>query len=428
MTKTVGVAGVFLSVVVALPCVGSLAVSCSVYDDSLLRYADAGVDSKDGAQDTEPESSTDSSLEDVSSEPDVTVEAEGGEDADGGEGGEQDVAAPCTEKTADCDGNADNGCETDITMSAEHCGKCGHSCLGGECAGSRCMPITLASGQTQPSGIALDPVAGGGRVYWTNRADQGTVHSVAGTGGEVTTLATDQARPGGIVVDATSVHWANAGVTAGTGQIMSVAKDADAAAPTVLLANQQTPMVLTQRGTRLFWSNSVNAVGSIGSVDVSGSDPIVVVGDQDQPSGVVADETGVYWAVMDSGEVRKCFAVPCVTVQVMGTGIGSPLGIAVDTVFVYWTSLDGKVAKANKVTKEVTDLATGQSLPVGVAVDGTHAYFANNMGSTICRVPKIGGAVEELASGQNGPFAVAVDNDAVYWVTQNGGTVMKVAK
>ena len=39
-----------------------------------------------------------------------------------------------------------------------------------------------------------------------------------------------------------------------------------------------------------------------------------------------------------------------------------------------------------------------------------------------------GGTPVALASGQNLPLGIAVDGTSVYWTNSNGGSVMKVAK
>ena len=45
----------------------------------------------------------------------------------------------CNPGFDDCDGNPDNGCETDLAMSASHCGACGNRCVGGR----SCCPSTM---------------------------------------------------------------------------------------------------------------------------------------------------------------------------------------------------------------------------------------------------------------------------------------------
>ena len=74
---------------------------------------------------------------------------------------------------------------------------------------------TLASGQSDPEGIAVDARG----VYWTN-AGSGTVMKVpkitgdAFGGGTPTALASGQSDPYGIAVDATFVYWTD--YTSGT--------------------------------------------------------------------------------------------------------------------------------------------------------------------------------------------------------------------
>ncbi len=52
---------------------------------------------------------------------------------------EGECAVACPSGRGDCDGVASNGCETDLTISATSCGRCGRACAaGGACSGGMC--------------------------------------------------------------------------------------------------------------------------------------------------------------------------------------------------------------------------------------------------------------------------------------------------
>jgi len=63
----------------------------------------------------------------------------------------------------------------------------------------------------------------GTNVYWTDEVASGTVMKVAVGGGTPVTLATGQDHPYGIAVDATSVYWTNVGSSVEySGSVMKV--------------------------------------------------------------------------------------------------------------------------------------------------------------------------------------------------------------
>ncbi len=50
----------------------------------------------------------------------------------------------CSAGFGDCDGDATNGCETDLSTTVAHCGRCGGACASGVCAGGVCQAPTCA--------------------------------------------------------------------------------------------------------------------------------------------------------------------------------------------------------------------------------------------------------------------------------------------
>src|SRR5258705_2367472 len=68
-------------------------------------------------------------------------------------------------------------------------------------------------------------------------------------------------------------------------------------------------------------------------------------------------------------------------VTTLATGVGAD-GVAVDGSHLYWADQnDGTIKEANLDGTGVTTLVTGQTYPAGVAVDGSHLYWTNAFGA-----------------------------------------------
>jgi hypothetical protein len=59
------------------------------------------------------------------------------------------------------------------------------------------------------------------------------------------------------------------------------------------------------------------------------------------------------------------------------------------------------------------------------AIDGTNLYIIS--AGSLMRAPLDGGTPTVLATGQSVPMAIAVDGTSVYWVNNGDGRVMKVS-
>lgn len=61
----------------------------------------------------------------------------------------------CNSGLGNCDGNSNNGCETDTTSSTAHCGACGHACATGELCSLGVCRLNCAKGTTNCGGTCV---------------------------------------------------------------------------------------------------------------------------------------------------------------------------------------------------------------------------------------------------------------------------------
>jgi hypothetical protein len=83
-----------------------------------------------------------------------------------------------------------------------------------------------------------------------------------------------------------------------------------------------------------------------------------------------------------------------------------------------------KCAGKGQCTSAPTPIATGQSFPDSLVIDGANAYWTTSNGMTVARCPLggCGAAPTILASGQSLAWAIAIDSSAVYWAGGGGTT------
>ncbi len=118
--------------------------------------------------------------------------------------GRCDVAR-CEDGLGNCDGDAANGCETNVLSTPTHCGACGRGCAiangSGACAGGRCAVASCATGYADCNGDATDGC----------ETDLRTTLSSCGACGTVCRAAngTPACTAGRCVIGACAADWAN---------------------------------------------------------------------------------------------------------------------------------------------------------------------------------------------------------------------------
>jgi hypothetical protein len=293
---------------------------------------------------------------------------DGSLDARGNEGGPgSDSAAPPSDASRDV---VDASSDTSVGPQPE-----------AGCEAGSCTPEVLASNQSVPQYLKLS----GGTLYWTTDDDgakAGVWHVPAG-GGTASTVTLDSWLYD-LAVAGQDVYWAATDGVATYGD----------AGRTLFVGNTH-PQAMTTDGTNLYWS------------DWGTGKPIYA-----QPLGVSAASPGT----------------------ALYTNTGTVFSIAVFQGNLYWTVndtsvTDGLVQFGAIGGGQPTTAAQNQANPVGVSVDSSGVYWANEgtigapgggSDQTVWAQPAGGGAAIPLGSGLNHPVKVWADPSGpyVYWVEQ----------
>ncbi|HEX8795045.1 MAG TPA: hypothetical protein VF765_29060 [Polyangiaceae bacterium] len=158
------------------------------------------------------------------------------------------------------------------------------------------------------AGTAFGLVVSGGTLYWTTNDTNpmdGLVVSGSVAGGQATTMATGQANPLGVAVDTTAVYWANSGTQgADAGSVdQSVWMLTFSGNPTPLAQNLSHPVAVWSDPSTsyVYWvelgSPPLYADGRVVRASKTPpANPTVLATGQGAPSDITGDDTWIYWA------------------------------------------------------------------------------------------------------------------------------------
>ena len=286
-------------------------------------------------------------------------------------------------------------------------------------------PSVVASGQTQPQSLVLDAT----NAYWASSAT-GEIFTAPKDGSSAPRSIgrAPAAETVALAVDAAGdVYWA--GLTDG-----SVHRIPKAGGDVLLASGQASPSALAVDATTVYWTDGQSGQatsGNVMAVAKNGGTPVVLYDDMTAvPVALALDATNVYFADSTDSTVKQ---IPKTSVD-GGTALKTWDGVSVTSFFefaaddfaFYFIDTDSngnstvaellRTAPANTPAQE---LATADV--TALAIDDTFVYWSNDSGGTISRVAKAGGAVELLAKDQAHPLFVAADATGVYWCTIASG-------
>jgi hypothetical protein len=273
-----------------------------------------------------------------------------------------------------------------LTNDPDNCGACGHSCMGGDCQKSACLPVTIATNQGRPLGIFVRS----DWVFWVNqdrpsviraRKDGSVINPIVGPADLVH-------NPFDVVADDTLVYWTQ-GCPAGSPPTCS----ADAVVLKKEINGGPPAVYMPGRGYL-----------AIDGSDVYAADYL--------PTG------------MRGSIVTKTSALYIETETLAGLAVQSGL--------LFWIRQTSQQIVSGKVTGglDISLIVRTSGRSQGVAADGNSVYWIEDSRRVMrapIRVVALPVALYD-APEAFGDCDIAVDNESIFWTENTTGLVRRLAK
>jgi hypothetical protein len=307
-------------------------------------------------------------VNDVFYDPAAPAAASGGPDGatvSGGDGGEamQD-GAPAADSAA-CGG-------VDLLGSEQNCGRCGHGCGGGKCAGGVCQPVLLAEAP-RIAGLATD----GQALYATSYAGAKVLRIEKTPGaGSVKTLRSDVTAAMGIAVSGNTLYVTAENLSDTNGGLHSCTLPA--CSGWTRITPLDFPRHLALAGANVFVATESGVVRT----GLDGSAPVVIA-TYTQPCAGAADATHVYVVSAAPALYRVQHDGGAETMMGPRTAPDNYGFVTLGGDSALWAYVDG-ASKAGQVLSSRKDAPgtrvtfTSKGIaPVGVATDDAWVYWSD---------------------------------------------------
>ena len=175
-------------------------------------------------------------------------------------------------------------------------------------AGNFYCTKSLVTGQTDPVGLAVNGSASGGFIYWAVEGgagiNDGTIMRADLGGGNITTLVSGLNAPYGVTIDSGHIYWTDlgtfnplSGATNSDGKIMEA--NLDGTGVTTLASSQASPTGIAVNASHIYWADACSGTtlgGTIMESNLDGTAVTTLVSGLDCPTGVAVDSSHLYWS------------------------------------------------------------------------------------------------------------------------------------
>lgn len=193
--------------------------------------------------------------------------------------------------------------------------------------------------------------------------------------------------------------------------------------------SQGEPRGLRLTATHVYWTNYASTGGEVRRRLLDGGTVETMSTGNSAPLDVDVSDTRVCWTNYAGGQVRCMAPQPQSTVDTVANMLASPAGMAVDGTHVFWAlnNGNGKIqSRMQDGSGVTTDIEVGQQTPFNVVLKDGDAWWGT-AGGKVCRHSKDGtGNTTCPVTGEGQLFEIAVDGTHVYWIS--GGVAGRIRR